>query len=149
MIAGMSRGGQAKPVKTHAIGTGVISDKRTAKQKMDDANGRAKNAQIKTADFAIGTSQPTQPPVDTQTIAERGGTLGGSQSTQKPIDTQTIAERGGGLGGDKATTPKTDTQTIAQRGGGLQSKGKKSVNPVIDKRSVKQKLKDAQTRRNS
>lgn len=98
----------------------------------------------------LGGSQSTQPPIDVETIDQRGGTLGGSQSTQKPVDTQTVAERGGTLGGDKKDQPKTDTKTIAERGGTLTSRGgKSSLNPVIDKRTAKQKMKDAQNRRNS
>lgn len=71
--------------------------------------------------------QPSAPPVDSQTVAQRGGGLGGSASTQKPIDTKTVAQRGGGIG----------------------SRGKKTLNPVIDKRTAKQKMKDAQRRRDS
>lgn len=89
------------------------------------------------------------PPIDVQTVDARGGGLGGPRNDTPPVDTQTITQRGGGLGGDVSGRNTTDTKTITQRGGGLSTRGgKQPLNPVIDKRTVKQKLKDAQTRRN-
>jgi hypothetical protein len=86
------------------------------------------------------------PPVDTQTIQQSGGGLSfGSNSTPPKVTTTTISQSGGGL----STRGKPGTAVAVSRGGkAVELKVKKPLSPVIDKRSVKQKLKDAQARRN-
>lgn len=111
----------------------AVLDKRTVKQKLADAAAKkGTNPQVKAPD----TNEPVN------------GGLGGQPATPA-TDVQTVDARGGGLGGTGAVANTTDTKTVAQRGGGLASTGnKQKAGRVIDKRTVKEKMKDAQSRRN-
>lgn len=160
-VPGLARGGKATAPAMKGISTAVLSDKRTVKQKMSDAQARQDLARKGGGGKGSGGGGTKAP----DTSGPINGGIGG-QDPVPPTTTQTIAEAGGGLGGPRTDGPKVTTTNIngglggqdkpnvttTKINGGLGFKGNKTKQPtnaVIDKRSVKQKLKDAQTRRNS